>query len=342
MPLITDISPELLRSRHGLTSYQVERILGRVIFPEDRAERVSALEKVAEFIRLTDELRGAGVSFIPLKGPVLSYRLYGDATARHYGDLDILVGSESVTEAGRVLESLGYVADPPGWPAERRRRLILLKHSRDIAFSNPATGIQVELHWRLLRNLPGRVGQDEALFRGNQTELDFAGRTFSVLSNEAELLFLVIHGGLHWWRRLMWLVDIRDFLLAQPVDRDKFLELTGSCQASRMVALCNAMLAEFFPDGPWLPGSQPATPFLVRFSLKMIRSQKEPDAEFYPRIFQAVRFALFAFPGSGYKFRTIRNYLFVPSLFGRKSLLNTLPLFYFYGPARLAVKRLKG
>jgi len=217
MSQIADLSPDLLRYRHGLTSFQVDRVFGRVICREDHDEKVAALAKTGEFLRVTDALRAAGLSFIPLKGPLLSQRLYGDATGRYYGDLDILVSTGTFSDAVHVLENLGYVADAPGWPEGRRQRLTLLKHSRDLGFSNPVNGIQVELHWRLLRNLPGGMGQDEDLFRGTLMELGFAGRIFSVLSNEAELLFLVIHGGLHWWRRLMWLVDIHDFIITQAL-----------------------------------------------------------------------------------------------------------------------------
>jgi hypothetical protein len=45
----------------------------------------------------------------------------------------------------------------------------------------------------------------------NLSQLSFAGRTFTVLNPELDLLYLVIHGGLHGFFRLKWLVDIKIF-----------------------------------------------------------------------------------------------------------------------------------
>ena len=108
-----------------------------------------------------------------------------------------------------------------------------------------------------------------------------------------------------------------------------------------MVALCNAILSEYIPGGPLIPCAKLASPFMVRFSDKMISSQKEPSTNFYSRIVQSVWFALISFPGIGYKITTIRNYLFVKEFFGKNKLLSSLPLFYIYGPLRLALKRLQ-
>jgi hypothetical protein len=106
-----------------------------------------------------------------------------------------------------------------------------------------------------------------------------------------------------------------------------------------MVALANEMLSAYFPDTPLLPFTGKASPFMVRFSHRMIRSPRELTADFYSRIVGSVRFALVSFPGVGYKARTLRDYLFVTEFFGKNRLADSVPICYLYGPARLAVKR---
>ena len=341
MPPITEISPEILRDRHHLSPQQINSLFGQKVIEESFEEKTAALEKVAEFLRVTDAFAAAGIKYLPLKGPILSFRLYGDATLRQYSDLDILIEVEALTRASVVLEEMGYSAEVAYWPAADRARKKLVSHTNELSFISPEKQLIIELHWRLLKVPLVSLPRLEEIVKQNQTSLTFAGRSFSVLSDELELLSLVIHGSTHWWRWLKWLVDIDIFLKKQSIDWKRFADLTEELKATRMVALCNAILSEYFPGGTLIPCTGQAPPFMIRFSDRMIISQEEPAKNFYSRIIQSVWFALISFPGIRYKIRTIRNYLFVKELFGKNKLLSSLPLFYIYGPLSLALKRLK-
>ena len=96
MPHIIGIPPEILKSRHRLSAEQINLLAGGRVIEESYEEKAGTLVKVAEFIKVTDLLRAGGIDFIPLKGPLLSFRLYGDATTRRYGDIDILVDPASM------------------------------------------------------------------------------------------------------------------------------------------------------------------------------------------------------------------------------------------------------
>ena len=341
MPQITEISPEILRDRHRLSTQQVNSLLGEGIVKENVEEKVAALEIVREFIRVTDALRSKEISFIPLKGPELSYRLYCDPTIRSYSDLDILVEAAAMSRAAHIIEDLGYPAETANWPADAKLQQKIINHTNEFLFYSTEKQLRIELHWRLLKTPLISFSRLEEIVKQNQTSLTFAGRSFSVLSDELELLYLNIHGSTHWWRWLKWLVDIDIFLKRQSIDWKRFDDLAKELRATRMVALCNAMLSEFMPGGALIPCKKTASPFMVRFSEKMINSQKELSTDFYSRIIQSVWFALISFPGITYKIRTIRNYLFVKEFFGKNKLLSSLPLFYIYGPLRLVLKRLQ-
>jgi hypothetical protein len=341
MPRLNEIPPEILHDRHRLSSQQINSLLGEETVAESVEEKIDAFETVSEFIRVTDALRNAGVSFIPLKGPELSYRLYGDPTIRSYSDLDILVEVIAMNKAAHILERLGYPAETAAWPAGEMLQQNIINHTNEFLFYNTEKQLRIELHWRLLKTPMVSYSRLEEIVRHNQTSLTFAGRSFSVLSNELVLLYLIIHGGIHCWRWLKWLVDIDIFLRRQPIDWKRFADLVAELKADRMVALGNAILSEYFPDGPLIPGTQKARLFMVKFTHKMIRSQKELTEDFYSRIIQSVLFALISFPGIRYKIKTIRNYLFVKEFIREKSFFSSLPIFYLYGPVKLAIIRFK-
>lgn len=84
-------------------------------------------------------LRAGGVRSVLLKGPTISRWLYpGDATARSYGDADLLVRSQDRARARAILEDLGYTQD--GDP------LLLADEPHARAFRRGSDHAAVDLH----------------------------------------------------------------------------------------------------------------------------------------------------------------------------------------------------
>jgi hypothetical protein len=82
-----------------------------------------------------------GIRALPLKGPLLAERLYGDPGLRPSEDIDVLVPVADLERAGRSLGELGYLragdrggAEPP-----------TLHHT----YVSPADLPAVDLHWRI-------------------------------------------------------------------------------------------------------------------------------------------------------------------------------------------------
>ena len=176
MPPVTGIPPEILRSRHRLSSQQVNALFGRKVIEESLEDKIRSLEKIAEFIRITDVLNSEGIGFIPLKGPVLSYRLYGDAMVREYCDLDLMVGLSSVSKAEDLLIGLGY--EPVGYqlPEGRLGQQIVFSHVHHVLFTHKAHDLRIELHWRLFQSPPVRFTKLDSLVAANLSEITFEGR----------------------------------------------------------------------------------------------------------------------------------------------------------------------
>jgi len=120
---------KLLRSaeRHRVVPL-LDRGLGRVgsdaipaacrteLRERHRAIVARNLQTTVAMDRLTRFLAEKRIRAIPYKGLAISLQAYGDASARQFGDVDILVRAADYPEASRALESLGMqVCADWGW-----------------------------------------------------------------------------------------------------------------------------------------------------------------------------------------------------------------------------------
>ena len=301
-----NFSREILYHRHRLSHQQIDQLLGEQKSGEYLAEKLVQMEQLREFFRITNALKEEGVEFICLKGPLLSQRIYGDPTFRYYKDFDLLVSPEKITQAILIFHSLGYQPDYFIWPQAALREQLVLGHLNQYPLTNPVNGINVELHWRLFGNLLKNEGIQKSLIKENQEKISMGGRSYTQFTHEFELLYLVIHGGLHGWRRLKWLVDINEMLKRFPLDENQFKKLSKKLKAHRIVSVCNEMLREFFPETRLLPCSENPRPFLVKFSRESIHRETEELSKSFPETLKRARFKLSAFPGLRYKLSAFR------------------------------------
>ncbi len=303
MPPITSIPPTILRDRHRLSPQQINMLCGKRVIGESREEKAEALDRVAEFLRLTDALVAARTAFIPLKGPLLSERLYGDPTVRFSHDLDILVKTDDIENAARVFTASGYAQMPPPIPEDLRRREKLIKYSHHISFIHPDIGQIVELHWRIM-NRPWIGFTDiDTLLSENLSEYEFAGRKFTTLSVELELLYLIIHGGAHHWGRLKWLADIHRLIEIKFFRESKFITLTERLKAGRLVALCNWALRDYMPSARQLPCKADAPAYMVSSVQQAIAGESYHGPETITEILSNMRYAFSAYQGLPYKLK---------------------------------------
>lgn len=90
------------------------------------------------------------ISFVVLKGISLAHRLYKNASNRYFGDIDILITSNNLYEAIRIMEILGYKTE--GYTDEETVNAYLQQVSRELhllPFYKKVAGsveIVVELH----------------------------------------------------------------------------------------------------------------------------------------------------------------------------------------------------
>jgi len=140
--------------------------------PSDFGEHVHAYALAAErhslyqqmlTIRLIAALQDDGIRALPLKGPLLGERLYGNIATRVSADIDLLVGEPDLARAVALIAGFGY---------ERHRRVSrrAAPPPLHVRLLHPDGLPKVELHWRvhwyetrfsadlLARSVPGRDG----------------------------------------------------------------------------------------------------------------------------------------------------------------------------------------
>lgn len=300
---ISSFDRDTLYCRHKLTHQQIDGWLGKSQDKRILNEKISQLRFLSEFLEIAGSLRQAGIWFMPLKGPLLSMRIYGDATCRQFIDFDILVRPESLDQAINILLQSGYQSVSFEWPMKGRRYDLAISKLHHCEFYHQKKYISVEMHWKLFALPVTAFKKIAELADENIMQIRFSGQNFNQFTPEFELLYLVIHGGLHGWVRLKWLTDIHEIVKRSVLDKEKFDSLVKQLNAQRMVGLCNAMLHHFF-QGSSLPVNYRFPGWLCKFSLYQA-TRDVADTSRPVLNYKLVWFLMLAFPDWNYKLRVL-------------------------------------
>jgi hypothetical protein len=168
---------------------------------------LNALRLTSHLVRLVSTLTSAGIAVLPLKGICLAARYYPDVSARHAGDIDLLVAPGDMTRADALLREMGYhrvtntthVWMHAPFAEDTDYRLHFIYMSPD--------GVLIELHFRLHNNpdvLP--IGIGDILAEGVSVRLGSVA--VPAMSDALQFVFLTTHGARHEWVRLQWVCDI--------------------------------------------------------------------------------------------------------------------------------------
>jgi len=292
-----------LNYRHQLSQEQIDAFLDENEAAELPGDKALTLKKLKGFLEVTAALEAAGIAFIPLKGFVLSQKIYGDPSFRFTGDVDLLLDPTEIVKAIDALEKTGFIPSLYPWPSGEKQKERLTRFRNQFALENPATELDVELHWRLFYYPILPSGEMDRIVKENLSTIEMKGRTFRVLNPELDLLFLLIHGGMHGWRRLKWLVDVHEIARQKLFDERGFSELVATFRAERMVGLYNKLIKSWFNPYYTLPDLGKTNAFLVETAQQKIADEREGEYHSLGSLWRYFRFVLTAFPGMAYKWR---------------------------------------
>jgi Uncharacterised nucleotidyltransferase len=189
------------------------------------------LIQIAEAARITRLLADAGIGSLIIKGPVLSLLAFGDLSLRQSHDIDLMIDPPRVMEAERLITQAGYRRVTP--EVELTQPLYdVYRHWRgQSTYYLDSLDVILELHWRLTSNsLLFTV--EAATLRSSAQQVRVAGTTFATFSDEALFLYLCVHGSVHFWFRLKWVIDIAALLYRLPPQ--VIARIEGNAQALKL------------------------------------------------------------------------------------------------------------
>lgn len=167
---------------------------------ESRAVALRGLAMIRRLAIVQSELERRGLAAVAVKGPVTAVRAYGDPLARRFGDLDLVVAPEQVSDVVLALREAGFegAAGPAGVFTETQ-----LGAEQETALFNAGADLVIEIHWRFgHRFASGAIPAADLLARA--TPVALLGRAVTVAGASVcdSVLIAAIHGTNHSWGRL--------------------------------------------------------------------------------------------------------------------------------------------
>jgi Uncharacterised nucleotidyltransferase len=201
-----------LRLAGSLPDHVLERLQD-----QDARNTRQVLVQLSEAARIKGALDAAGIRSMMIKGPLLSVLAFGDATLRASRDVDLYVDWESVRVADQLIVEAGYRRFAPDFTLTPREEAAFLRLRCQYAYFSEQAGVVQELHWRLTSNAT-LMPIDDATLWSRSDPIRLNGVDFTTLPEEEMFLYLCIHGSVHVWFRLKWLVDIAALLPRMSAD----------------------------------------------------------------------------------------------------------------------------
>lgn len=211
-----------IAARHGISATLAPGLNERPDMPVavrcafDRAHHfnaIHALQAVSELHRILGAMEAADVPAVVLKGPALSQWLYGSATSRRFGDLDILVLPRDRDRAHERLRTLDYNL-PSQMPSKVARTIY------GALGAWPLTGggtYPVDLHWRLAHvRFPAPLGAEQVIH--DRISIEVGRRAVTIPSPTHTALLTLVHAAKHLWGTLEIVTGIAALTRRHDVD----------------------------------------------------------------------------------------------------------------------------
>jgi len=215
------------------------------------------LSNARTVLRLTDELgvlidalQAEGIQAIAFKGPLLAARLHGDPIGRQFSDIDLLVRQSDFWRVVSLLTSLGYAADTS---FTEHQKAIYLRHDCAL-YLRSNNNLFLDLQFRFTPDFIPVHFDYNAVFE-RAVEVVFEGRRVWSLCDDDWLMYLALHGCLHTWAKLRYLVDMAGMVESYSnCDYHLLLEKAERAGIRPMVLMAIGLCARLLnvPVTPWL------------------------------------------------------------------------------------------
>lgn len=337
----TNLSREFLHQRHRLSHQQIDGWLGEESGKEYLPEKMEQMQKLGRFLQLTAEMHKQNLRFIILKGPLLSQRIYDDATCRRMRDYDILVKQEEVSSTVSFFLDRGFTFGGFQWPESEKRQKMAFYFLNQVVLHHLADNIIIEVHWKLFSDRLVSDMKVSRLIEENTGFTNLGGQEFRQFSIEFELLYLIIHGTTHAWFRLKWLLDIAELIKRGNPDREKFKHLAEKLKAERFVGVCHGVLKENFPEQSIFFIDFPIPKKITELALRQIEREAGDQKDTLSNTLTLIRYRLALSSKWRYKADVIRVLTFCAEDLEFKWVPPYRIFYYIFRPVGYILRKLK-
>ena len=235
------------------------------------------MQAVRHCLLLAGVLNGfnrAGIPVMTMKGPTLSFELYGDVGLRDSKDLDLAVAADDLHRAQACLSVLGWHPDSTYLAMTPRQWKQLLRMEQHIGFIHSQGGCVLELHWRAQWELQDQTNDRWA----RSIPSVWQGCSYQAMNPIDQVLYLCSHGGIHGWFRAKWIGDLARIHAEGQMNWQAVLDQASRTGQERALLICLRLLQDVYglpvpdlPGNPWknLPS------FLIARPLRDLRISKD-------------------------------------------------------------------
>ena len=195
----------------------------------------------AELLQVMTLFKQAELDALAFKGPALSQFAYGNITLRQYGDLDILVKKESLSQILTLLTERGYTPEI----ALTEENMESFYHCVNVIGLYKGS-VRIEIHWELLSKNYAVDWDISTLWSANE-EVMINQQHVMMLAFKNHLLYLSVHGAKHLFERMEWICDIDRAVRSQEqIEWESLLSDAKALGVERMLLLSLSLAREFF------------------------------------------------------------------------------------------------
>lgn len=239
---------------------------------ETNTKKMLAL--TGELIKLTSLFAEKGIHVICLKGPPLSYQLYGTIAGKESKDLDLIVSPDDLDNSHAILSDNGYDCIEPDFELSNRQLRENIKLIHHNTYFNQKKRILLELHWRFFTPASLCPLKTNQILK-NYQEISLLNNKIKILEKNDQLSYLAVHGAIHKWYRLFWLKDFTEFITKNNFNWMKILR--DSEEKGSFNSIAQALYTAEIIYGIQIPEFKKTKliNYLVASSLKAITQKEE-------------------------------------------------------------------
>lgn len=276
-------------------------------------DKVHILKITAETLSLSNAFNKNSIQHCFIKGCVLNEMLYGSLLTRTCRDIDVWIDEEYFQRAVDEVMALGYQIKLPIYVLSGYKKQYYLTHKHDITFVHPQKKIILEVHFRLSYFGIDFFTQNKVAFK----TIMLCNMPVQSLEDNYHLLYLMIHGAIHAWVRMRWLLDILLYLKSGRCSLVQVMALAEKIHCRHIVEQSLILVRDLFAFENSSMNSLLKNPckravYLAKVAKQFISSEYEFSGNFgvFKKEFFLYRLYLMRLAVSGQKFKAIGGDLF--------------------------------